>query len=87
MLEILRWIWWVVPAMTVGVFDALLFVGQVTGLDAVPGGDWELRAGLRVSVAAACLLAAGCMGAGLALRGRRPERAVWLVILGSVPRC
>jgi hypothetical protein len=71
--------WWLVPAALVGLFDVLLFLGQLTG--SMP----EPRVGVQLAVSALWLLFAVCLWAGIALRNRRPQRAGWLVIVGCLP--
>ena len=47
--------------------------------------DFEPRVGTRLAASAVWLLFAVCMGLGLALRDRRPQRAGVLMIVSSVP--
>ena len=81
---VIRRSWWLVPATLVGLFDVWLFLGQLTG--SMPfGAEEEPRLGVRLAASAAWLLFSACIAAGIALRNRRPQRAGWLVIVGSLP--
>lgn len=77
--DVIRRSWWLVPAVLVGLFDVMLFLGQVTDFFGEP------RVGTRLTASAVWLLFAVCIAVGLALRDRRPQRAGVLVIVGSVP--
>jgi hypothetical protein len=81
--DVIRRSWWLVPAVLVGVFDVLLFIGQLAG--GIFGMAFEPRVGTRLAASAVWLLATGCIGLGVALRNRRPQRAGVLVIVGSLP--
>jgi len=81
--DVIRRSWWLVPAVLVGVFDVMLFLGQVTDFFGLI--EFEPRVGTRLAASAAWLLAAVCIAVGIALRNRRPQRAGSLVIVGSLP--
>jgi hypothetical protein len=81
--DVIRRSWWLVPAVLVGVFDVILFLGQLTDFFGLIG--FEPRVGIRLAASAAWLLAAVCIAVGIALRNRRPQRAGSLVIVGSLP--
>jgi hypothetical protein len=75
--------WWLVPAVLVGLFDVMLFIGQLTHFFGLM--EAEPRVGTRLTASAVWFLAAVCLAAGLVMRDRRPQRAGVLVIIGSVP--
>jgi hypothetical protein len=76
--------WWLVPATLILLFDLWLFLGQLT--EHMPfGTEGEPRVGVRLAASAFWLLFTVCMAAGIMLRNRRPQRAGWLVIVGTLP--
>jgi len=81
--DVIRRSWWLVPAVLVGLFDVMLFLGQLTDFFGLI--EEEPRVGTRLAASAAWLLFAACIAVGIALRNRRPQRAGVLVIVGSVP--
>ena len=83
--EVIRRSWWLVPAALVGLFDVMLFLAQSGRYGGLGGGFLEPRIGVRLAASAAWLVFAVCIAAGIALRNRRPQRAGWLVIVGSLP--
>ena len=76
--------WWLVPATLVLLFDLALFLRQITNSIFV-GMEGEPRVGVRLAASALWLLFTVCMAAGIVLRNRRPQRAGWLVIVGTLP--
>ena len=84
--EVIRRSWWLVPATLVLLFDLVLFLGQITGGGVGGFADFsEPRLGVRLAGSAFWLLFTVCMAAGIALRNTRPQRAGWLVIVGTLP--
>jgi len=83
MIEEIRRSWWLVPAVLVGLFDVMLFLGQLTHFFGLM--EFEPRVGTRVTASVVWLLFAVCIAVGIALRDRRPQRAGILVIVGSLP--
>lgn len=81
--DVIRRSWWLVPAVLVGLFDVMLFLGQLTDFFGLI--EEEPRVGTRLAASAAWLLFAVCIAVGIALRNRRPQRAGLLVIIGSLP--
>lgn len=81
--DVIRRSWWLVPAVLVGLFDVMLFVGQLTHFFGLM--EFEPRVGTRLVASAVWLLFSVCIAVGLALRNRRPQRAGILVIVGSLP--
>lgn len=81
--DLIRRSWWLVPAVLVGLFDVMLFLGQLTAFFGFI--EFEPRVGTRLAASAVWLMFSVCMAVGLALRNRRPQRAGILVIVGSLP--
>ena len=81
--DVIRRSWWLLPAVLVGLFDVMLFIGQLThGFGLM---EFEPRVGTRLTAAAVWLTFSVCIAVGLALRNRRPQRAGILIIVGSLP--
>ena len=82
--DVIRRSWWLLPAVLVGLFDVMLFIGQLThGFGLM---EFEPRVGTRLTAAAVWLTFSVCIAVGLALRNRRPQRAGILIDRWLAPR-
>ena len=73
--------WWLVPATMILLFEVALFLGPTRFRGLAPE---TASFGSRLASSAVWLLCTVCM-AEIAIRNRRPQRAGWLVIVGTLP--